>query len=115
MKQKFKTYLRSHRRRWGLTQRELAYLLGLKNASVVSRIELEGRHPKLPVALACHVVFGTPISELFPGLLTEIEDAVLRRAYKLYDRLQGRTAAATPTKLDLLEQVLKRAAARNAT
>jgi len=87
----------------------------LKNASVVSRIELEGRHPKLPIALACHVVFGTPIAELFPGFLTEIEDAVLRRAYKLYDRMQGNSSAATRTKLDLLEQVLKRASARNAT
>jgi DNA-binding XRE family transcriptional regulator len=115
MKQKFKTYLRSHRRRWGLSQREVVYLIGLKSPSLVSRIELESYRPKLPVAFACHVIFGVPVNELFPGVYSEVEDAVMRRAYKLYNRLQGNPSATTRTKLDLLEQVLKRAAARNAT
>jgi DNA-binding XRE family transcriptional regulator len=114
MKQKFKTYLRAQRRRWGLTQREVAYLLGYRYPSAIWRIEREGREPTLSIAFACHILFDTPITDLFPGLAAEIEDAILRRAYKLYDRLQGNPSRTTKAKLDLLEQMLKRAAARNA-
>jgi DNA-binding XRE family transcriptional regulator len=113
MNHKITSYLRSHRRRWGLTQRELAYLLGIKNGSVVSRMERQRRRPNLLVALACQVVFDIQTVKMFPGLFSEIEDAVMRRAYKLYDRLQGNKAASTRTKLDLLEDVLKRAVRRN--
>jgi DNA-binding XRE family transcriptional regulator len=113
MNQRVTSYLRSHRRRWGLTQGEVAYLLGLKNGSVVSRIERERRRPKLPVALACQVVFDIPTVELFPGLFTEVEDAVMRRTYHLHERLQGNQSASTRTKLDLLDEVLKRAVHRN--
>ena len=113
MKQQFKTYLRAQRRQWGLTQRELAFLLGYRYASAVWRIERDGREPTLSIAFACHILFDTPVAQLFPGLVSEIEDAILRRAYKLYDRLQGNPSRTTKAKLDLLEQVLKRAAARN--
>src|ERR1043166_6090470 len=114
MKQKFKTYLRAQRRRWGLTQREVAYLLGYRYPSAIWRIEREGREPTLSIAFACHILFDTPITELFPGLATEIEDAILRRAYNLYERLQGTPSRTTKAKLHLLEHMLKRAAARNA-
>jgi transcriptional regulator with XRE-family HTH domain len=114
MKQKFKTYLRAQRRRWGLTQGELAYLLGYRYPSAIWRIERDGRQPTLSIAFACHVIFGTPVVQLFPGRVTEIEDAVLRRSYKLHERLQGNPSRVTKAKLDLLEQVLKRAVARNA-
>ena len=113
MKPKLKRYLRSYRRRWGLTQGELAYLIGLKSGTAVSRMERHGRKPTLPVALACHALFGIPPSELFPADFAEIEDAVMRRSYKLYERLQGRTSRATKTKLDFLEEVLARAKERN--
>ena len=39
MAERLKTYLRPLRRRWGLTQRELAFLIGIKNGTVISRIE----------------------------------------------------------------------------
>jgi DNA-binding XRE family transcriptional regulator len=114
MKQKFKNYLRAQRRRWGLTQGELAYLLGYRYPSAIWRIERDGREPTLSIAFACHILFDTPVAQLFPGLVTDIEGAILRRAYKLYDRLQGNPSRTTKAKLDLLEQVLKRAVARNA-
>lgn len=114
MNQKFKTYLRAQRRQWGLTQGDLAYLLGYRYPSAIWRIECDGRAPKLSIAIACYILFDTPVTQLFPGLVTEIEDAILRRAYKLHERLQGNPSRATKAKLDLLEQVLKRAVARNA-
>jgi transcriptional regulator with XRE-family HTH domain len=113
MEPRLKSYLRSYRLRWGLTQAELAYLAGLKSGSVVSRIERQKRQPGLMVALAFQVVFGAAPLELFPGIYSEIEDAVMRRAYALYENLQGTPSKTTRTKLDLLEDMLARASARH--
>lgn len=108
MERKLKTYLRTVRRRWGLTQRELAFLLEIESGTSVSRIETQKRRPNLAAVFACGVVFGVSPVELFPGLLTEIEQRVLLRANELYEELQGSASKATRTKLDLLESVLAR-------
>ncbi|HZS53849.1 MAG TPA: helix-turn-helix transcriptional regulator [Bryobacteraceae bacterium] len=112
MERRLTSYLRSYRLRWGLTQLELAYLVGLVDASAISRIEEEKRLPPLYIAFALQVLFGVAPRELFPGLFSDIEDAVLRRAYTLYEKLQGTPTKRTKTKLDLLEEVLARAKAR---
>src|ERR1700704_120829 len=102
MERILKTYLRTLRRRWGLTQRELAFLIGAKSGTIISRLERLKRIPNLPAALACLIVFdGTP-SDVFPGIFTEIEEGVLRRATELYETLQGDPSKATRAKLDFL-------------
>jgi DNA-binding XRE family transcriptional regulator len=108
MAQRLKTYLRPFRRRWGLTQRELAFLIGVKNGTVISRIEGLKKSPRLVWAVACAVVFDTRALELFPGLFSEVYEGVLRRATELYDELQGNPSKTTRVKLDFLEQVLAR-------
>lgn len=106
-------YLHTHRRQWGLTEEELAFLLGSKSASVVSRLERRERDPSLRAAFACHFIFGVAPDELFPKLYAEVEDAVMRRAIELHERLQGNPSKTTRAKLDLLEDALNRAKERN--
>ena len=108
MIQRLKVYLRPLRRRSGLTQRELAFLLGLKHGATVSRIERLKRAPSLVWARTCVLVFGARARELFPGLFSEVHEAVRRRANELYDELQGNPSKTTRAKLDFLEQVLAR-------
>ena len=108
MVQRLKIYLRTVRRRSGLTQREFAFLLGLKHGATVSRMERSKRAPSLVWARASVLVFGTRARELFPGIFSEIHEAVLRRAYELYEELQGNPSKATRAKLDFLEWVLGR-------
>jgi len=108
MAQRLKVYLRTLRRRSGLTQREFAFLLGLKHGAAVSRIERSKRAPSLVWARASVLVFGTRARELFPGIFSEVHEAVLRRVYELYEELQGNTSKATRAKLDFLEEVLAR-------
>jgi transcriptional regulator with XRE-family HTH domain len=108
--ERLKTYLRPLRRRTGLTQAELSYLLGLKATGIVSRFEELLRKPSLSVALACQVIFGAPPAEIFPGLFSQVEKEVLRRAYDLYEELQGNPSATTRAKLDFLETVFDRSA-----
>lgn len=102
------SYLRPLRRRWGLTQRELAFLLGAKTHSHISQIEAVRTYPSLANAIACAIIFDTPPFELFPELYVEIHRAVLARADELYQDLQGNASRVTRTKLDFLEEVLAR-------
>jgi DNA-binding XRE family transcriptional regulator len=108
MDPRIKTYVRPLRRRWALTQRELAFLVGAKSGAIVSRIEGLKRPPSLRVTLACALVFGTAPLELFPELHLQIHDDVLRRVSELYDELQGNPSKATRIKLDFLEAVQAR-------
>src|ERR1700704_2272734 len=108
MDPRIKTYIRPLRRRWALTQRELAFLVGAKSGTVVSRIEGLKRSPSLPVTVACALVFGTALPDLFPHLHSQIRAEVLRRVSDLYDELQGNPSKATRIKLDFLETVVAR-------
>src|SRR5258708_3920206 len=108
MIQRLKIYLRTLRRRSGLTQREFAFLLGLKRGAAVSRIERSKRAPSLVWAHASVLVFRTRARELFPGLFSEVHEAVRLRANELYEELQGNPCKTTRAKLDFLEEVLAR-------
>jgi transcriptional regulator with XRE-family HTH domain len=108
MKKKLNCYLRSYRRRWGLTQDELAALLGCKNGAVISRLESHGRQPSLEAALAFEVIFGTVPIELFPGLYAKVKSDVIARMRDLYDELQGDSSKLTRLKLDFFEEVFAR-------
>jgi len=77
MVQRFKTYLRPLRRRWGFTQGELAFLLGFETSKPVSQIEALKQTPNLTAALSCAVIFNTAPVKLFPGLLSDAEQSVL--------------------------------------
>ncbi len=91
-----------------MTQQELAYLLGLKSASAISRIERNVLQPSLAMALACQVLFDAPLLELFPGAFSVIEGAMVERAGELNAQLQGRIARATEAKNELMRKVLAR-------
>ena len=109
MQKKFTSHVRAHRRRWGFTQDELAFMMGFKSRSVVSKLESSGKLPTVDIGFALYTVFGAHNSELFPSLHREVEAVVLARAYELYERLQGSTAPMTRTKLDFLEGLFARA------
>ncbi len=108
MDRRLKTYLRTLRRRWGLTQKELAFLIGASGGPQISKLEQLKRLPSLAAAIACVVIFDSSPYKLFPGLFEDIEEAVLQRATELYEELQGNPSASARTKLDFLEEVLNR-------
>lgn len=76
-------YLRSNRKRLGLSQDEIAFLLGTDSGTKASRYEVFGRDPRLRTALAYEAIFQKPIRELFAGLYDEIEREVVDRAKQL--------------------------------
>ena len=106
-------YLRTHRRVWGLTQRELASLIGLGSATYISRIENGKRAPKVEVALACQVIFGIPPSVMFPHVHTLVEERVMRNIYQLHLALSNTTNLSGLRKRELCALVLKRAISKS--
>lgn len=102
-------YLETHRRRWGLSQEELASLLGQRSSSAVSRCETLQRIPNLRIALQLELIFGVTPQDLFPALYRDAEDAVMRQAKTLHETLEGRTDAKSQEKLALLSLIIERA------
>jgi len=86
--QQLDNYLRSHRKQSGLSQEEVAFLLGCENGALVSRYEKRKRLPPLETALACEAVFGVPIAELFAGIRERAVRDVEKRRAELKTRLQ---------------------------
>lgn len=80
-------YLRMHRRRAGLSQYEVAVLLGAERDTTVSRHESAKRLPSLEMALAYERLYGTPVSTLFPGVSALVETALGTRVATLLDEL----------------------------
>ena len=76
-------YLRTNRKRLGLSQGEIAYLLGAGSGAKACRYERFARDPGLRTALAYEAIFQRPIRELFAGLYDEIEREVAERAKRL--------------------------------
>jgi transcriptional regulator with XRE-family HTH domain len=103
------SYLRPLRRRWGLTQKELAFLIGAKTYVTVSKLESLTRAPDFTAAFAISVIFDVAPAEVFPTFLADLHEAVYRRATDLYEEIQGSPSRVTRTKLDFLEEVMARA------
>ena len=98
--------LRTYRRTWGLTQRELADLLGVECRTQVSRLERGKRVPGLEIALACTTLFGVSLDELFPQLAVEVEESLRKKIARLREDCPQRTDPSGSRKRELFERAL---------
>lgn len=85
-------YLRTHRRKSGLTQRELAYLLGYRAQGQVSRHERTKDVPSFLVAIGYEIVFRVPVAELFPGAYAHVGRLIEARVAEMESILHGKGA-----------------------
>ena len=101
-------YLRMHRRRSGLSQDEVAFLLGAMYGTTVSRHEHDWRTPKLGTAFAYELIFGTPARQLYPKEYERIEKIVKTRARKMMVRMKYQPDdVRRARKIALLERILR--------
>ena len=106
-------YLRRERRTWGLTQPELAELVGYRCDTQVSRIERGRRICNIHVLIACRVLFGLVPEHICPHFYQKVEEQVVRRAYIFYQRLEADLSPKALKKKELLIRVLNRAITLN--
>ncbi len=86
------TYLRTYRKRSGLSQDEVAFLLGSGSGAKVSRYEHSARRPGLQTLFAYEVIFQVRARELFLGIYQKVERETRRRALRLAGRLTSAEA-----------------------
>lgn len=86
-----KNHLRTHRRKSGLSQRQVGQLLGYPNEVQVSRHESAKAVPLLVSAFGYQVIFRVPIHSLFPGIYEDVRESIEDRLRELEISLHGRT------------------------
>jgi transcriptional regulator with XRE-family HTH domain len=106
MSHKLQNYLRTYRKRSGLTQDEMAYLLGCESGTKLSRYERFSRKPGLETTLGCAIVFGAPCRDVFGGTWEKVEREIKRRAQLLTRRISRATPTPMATqKLEILQAI----------
>jgi transcriptional regulator with XRE-family HTH domain len=89
MASKRHNYLRTCRKRGGLTQDEMAFLLGCQSGTKVCRYERLSRDPNLEIVFAYQAIFGILPHELVPGIYKKVEHTVAERAGELSKKLDA--------------------------
>ncbi|MGA3028257.1 MAG: helix-turn-helix transcriptional regulator [Bryobacteraceae bacterium] len=62
-----------YRRRMGFTQKQVARLLGHRDATMLCHYEHGRALPPLAVALSLEIIYRTPVAFLFPGMYDELK------------------------------------------
>jgi len=83
-------YLRTHRRKAGLSLRELGMLLAYADECAVSRHERSKTQPPILIAIAYEVIFRTPVAALFPGMRETVELTIEQRLHRFEEELRQR-------------------------
>ena len=110
MEGRLSNYIRTHRKRAGLSQRELARIIDYATKVSVFRHERVLALPPLLAALGYEVLFSVPISELFAGMREAVEQTVEERLSELEEDLRR-----TPRTEKARRQTLDWIAARRAS
>jgi transcriptional regulator with XRE-family HTH domain len=85
----------------------VAFLLGCKSGTKISRYERFNRNPNLETALAYEIVFGTPMRELFAGAFQKVEEKIKKRAQLLFQKLNESNQDRLATrKLEMLKGMI---------
>lgn len=108
-------YLRTHRRRNNLSQRDIAYLFGIANRTSVARYEGGSYTPSLTAALGYELLFGVPAGELFAGEVTKVESIIRERLPELIRRTEKEASPEDSHKLSFLRAVAERLAQHDET
>jgi transcriptional regulator with XRE-family HTH domain len=68
-----------YRKRKGYTQRQVARLLGHRNATMVSHYEHGRALPPLSVALGLEIIYRVPVAFLFSGMYDELRRQIRKQ------------------------------------
>ncbi|MDD5657221.1 MAG: helix-turn-helix transcriptional regulator [Elusimicrobia bacterium] len=107
-------YLKTYRKRSRLTQKEVAFLLGHRNGTVVGIHETGRRLPHPKNIIAYEAIYAMPARILFAGAYEEVAKDMRKRARKLLRRLTEEPLSSfTIRKIDFLKLLLAEEAIEN--
>ena len=107
---KLDNYLRTHRKRSGLAQHEISFILGTRCGTKISRYERWVRQPRLDTAFQLATLFGCRVEDLFGGLYEQARRQTEKRLRLLFDelRMSGSDARLNLIKVEFLQETLRR-------
>jgi transcriptional regulator with XRE-family HTH domain len=105
-------YLRTLRMRWGLSQRELATILGVSE-SALSLCETQERRPTVNLLIGTEVIFGESARDAFPALYAQTERNIMHRTAALSKRLEHESDGVAKMKRKLLTEMIDRSEVDN--
>lgn len=79
---------KTSRKKAGLSQDDVAFLLGKESGSYVSRVEQNKITPDLFTALSYQILFDIQVHQMFAGIYTEIQPILITRIAKLTNILE---------------------------
>jgi DNA-binding XRE family transcriptional regulator len=100
-------YLQTFRRRAGLTQKEIAYLIDAKSRSTISKHESADSCPTFETLVCYELLFGIPMCDFLDGDYQDVADAFRERVNGFLFLLEQKTL--TPSvkrKIATLRRVL---------
>ena len=100
-----KSYLRTHRNRWALSESDLGHLLGV-SPSTISKYEHHKRQPSAEIVLGCEFIFSTDAEEIFTLLSGGVRAAIALNAETLREKLHARADKKTLRKLQLIDAII---------
>lgn len=89
---RFANDIRIHRRKTGLSQRDIGEVLGYFTQGPVARHEDGRRLPSLRIAIGYELIFRVPVSEIFTGTRDEVRAVIEARLAELEERLGQHSA-----------------------
>jgi transcriptional regulator with XRE-family HTH domain len=98
--------------RWGLSQRELATILGVSE-SALSLCETQERPPTVNLLIGTEVIFGQSARDAFPALYAHTERNIMRRAAAFSKRLEHERDDVAKMKRELLTGMIDRSEVDN--
>jgi len=72
-----------YRRRMGFSQKQVARLLGHRDATMISHYEHGRSLPPLRIALGLEIIYRVPVAFLFPGLYGEFRHQIRQQEESL--------------------------------
>ncbi len=87
---RFNNYLRLYRRKNGLSQKEMAHLMGYKTTTSISNYERGSKMPQLTNLLKLEIILHTPIAFLFRDHFEELKREVRQKEKMLHKKLSRR-------------------------
>ncbi|WP_340151444.1 helix-turn-helix transcriptional regulator [uncultured Sneathiella sp.] len=102
------SYLKAYRHRSGLTQAEVARLLGFDAPVSISRYENFQRVPHLEAALALEMLFDASVGELFPQVSEKVLTDLLQEIEALHEEIRKNALPADHYKVAALANMQAR-------
>jgi transcriptional regulator with XRE-family HTH domain len=101
------SYLHTLRKQRGLSQADLAALLGI-SVSALSRIEKLSRRPTAELMIEAELIFGKSARDIFPGFYDEVERTMSDRAHAQQDLLKSKNEPGAHAEFQLLAKIIER-------